>query len=176
MAQSPTQAKQNNMWVGLIIVAILFFSSLTCVHMLITEQLYLPDIFGERQTAMFDLWSCQHFIFGIIIGSFLLWQASQIINTWYKLVLVMFLVALCWESTELALEYGLFGQAFSEWKLGFEHWGNRFVADPIMVVSGSLVAKKYDWAWKAVIVPCVFWQVANMLAPHSMCIQQWLTY
>ena len=121
---------------------------------------------------MFDLWSFQHFGFGILTGSFLAYVGVASIKTWQQFGLFVLLLALDWEATELSMEAGWFGGAIASWKGGYEHWANRFVGDPLMVVLGGMFSRKFKFAWIGALVPVAVWQIINVASPHSMHIQQ----
>ena len=134
----------------------------------------LPFIFGERSNAVFDLWSLQHFCSGIFIGILLSKSPRTRSMSVRTLLLITLLLALCWESIELAMEIGYFGSDIAVWKGGIEHWGNRFLGDPLMVALGSLISRRFSHAWKIALVPMALWLFFNFTAPHSMFIQRFL--
>lgn len=86
----------------------------------------------------------------------------------------MWVLALIWEAMELAMEAGWCGQGVAEWKHGFEHWGNRFVGDPLMVTIGGLISRRYKEMWKWILVPAAIWLIANVASPNSMWIQNFI--
>lgn len=130
----------------------------------------LPTLFGDRSAAIFDLWSFQHFSSGVILGAILLSYLKQK----RELIPIVLAAALFWEFVELTMEFGFFSQAVTVWKGGFEHWSNRFIGDPLMMVAGALLAKVFPGAWKVVIIPAAIWFLINILSPDSMHIQHWL--
>lgn len=142
-----------------------------CLHLVVAQQFTLPLVVGDRTEALFDLWSVQHFLSGVFIGTVLLLPEKRSLK---DLLTATLIVAFIWEAAELAMEYGIFGQVISSWKSGFEHWGNRFIGDPLMVVFGSMFAWKFSSAWKWAFIPASVWLVANVVSPTSMSIQQWL--
>ncbi len=168
MNQNISQRKSSKSGIGLALATIIL---LTVLHILITGQYNLPKLVGDRSEAMFDLWSFQHFCSGILIGSLLAYVGVASKATWQRFVLLMLVLALSWEATELSMEAGLFGQAVSNWKHGFEHWGNRFIGDPLMVTLGGLLARRFKSAWKWALIPASIWFVANITSPDSMSIQ-----
>ena len=90
----------------------LLLTLLPFLHILESQRTDLPLLIGDRTEALFDLWSFQHFISGILIGAVLLhlWRVPP---SWRKFTLLVLLLALLWEATELAMEAGFFGQAVS---------------------------------------------------------------
>lgn len=174
MNQIISQRKSSKSGIGLALATIILLTVLPVLHIYITDQYSLPKLVGDRSEAMFDLWSFQHFLSGILIGSLLAYVGVASKTTWQRFVLLMLVLALSWEATELSMEAGLFGQAVSNWKHGFEHWGNRFIGDPSMVILGGLLARRFKSAWKWVLIPAAVWLVANIASPNSMSIQQLL--
>ncbi len=153
------------------------FGLIAYVHIKVTHRTDVPMLFGDRTEATFDLWSIQHFASDVIMGAIVvaynkrpLWRTVRSIDIIYRL----FIIAIWWEFAELMMESGTFGPAIAHWKHGFEHWSNRFVGDPLMVVLGGVVAKKFPstgkWAWALTLV----WLASNILAPHSMWVQEYL--
>lgn len=130
-----------------------------------------PFVIGDRTQAMFDLWSLQHFCGGILIGA-LLARFRPLPSGWRAFALAVGAIALSWEAAELAMEAGVFGAGVSRWKDGFEHWSNRLVGDPLLVVCGALVARRFAYAWKIAMAPASVWLLVNVASPSSMYIQR----
>ena len=146
---------------------------LALANLLATGSYDLPQLVGDRRTAIFDLWSLQHFCAGILLGA-LLTRTALASAPWRSFLLFSVLLALFWEAAELAMEAGWFGAAISNWKDGFEHWSNRLVGDPLMVSIGSLIGRRYARAWKIVLAPVTIWLLINVTSPSSMYIQRHL--
>jgi len=174
MNQIISPRKSSKSGIGLALATIILLTVLPVLHILISHRADLPMLIGDKSEAMFDLWSFQHFCSGILIGSLLAYAGVASKATWQKFVLLMLVLALSWEATELAMESGLFGQAVVNWKRGFEHWGNRFIGDPFMVTLGGLLARRFKSAWKWVLIPASVWLIANIASPNSMSVQQLL--
>lgn len=153
------------------ILAAVLFVSLAIANVTASGRADLPLLFGDRRDAMFDLWSLQHFCGGVLIGSILMRTSLASLGT-VSFLLLSLLVALSWEAAELAMEAGWFGQAVSDWKDGYEHWGNRLIGDPLMVTTGCLLGRRTALAWKIVVVPAALWLVLNVTSPSSMSIQR----
>ncbi len=148
------------------------YFNLFLIHIWITGQKSLPLIFGDREDAIFDLWSFQHLASGIIIGSLLVGFFKKMDLA--KLSLIIFAVALSWEALELSMENGCFGTAIAVWKKGYEHWGNRFLGDIPLVIIGGMLSVKYKNLWKVLVIPVILWLIVNIASPNSMYIQQTL--
>jgi len=174
MRQTISQRKPSKSGIGLALATIILLTVLPVLHILVSRRFDLPLLIGDRSEAIFDLWSFQHFFSGMLLGSMLARINATAKISWQKFAILMLMLALSWEATELAMESGLFGQAVSHWKRGFEHWGNRFIGDPSMVVLGGLLARRFKSAWKWVLLPTCAWLIANIASPNSMSIQQLL--
>lgn len=159
--------------IGLVLAIIILLAILPVLHINAAHRADIPLIWGDRTEAIFDLWSFQHILSGILISLIASATLPSRISR-RKFLLVILLVALSWEAIELSIEIGFFGQTASQWKRGFEHWGNRFIGDPAMVMLGSIIAPKLKSVWKWVLVSAAVWLIANIAAPNSMVIQHWL--
>jgi hypothetical protein len=155
----------------MLVVLSTFLLGVACGNVYESGRFDLPSLFGDRRDAIFDLWSVQHFCTGILIGTVLM-RTTLTRLPWRSVLLLVLLLALCWELIELLMEGGFFGAAISRWKDGFEHWSNRLVGDPLMVSSGSLVGRRYANAWKVVSAPAAIWLVLNAASPSSMYVQR----
>ena len=160
--------------IDLVLTAIILFTVLPVIHILLSHRSDLPLIVGDRCEAIFDLWSFQHLFSGVLIGSLLVYFKQPSNPTWQRFVLALLILALSWEAVELTMESGLFGQAVSHWKRGFEHWGNRFIGDPSLVVLGGLLARRFKSLWKWALIPASVWLFTNVIAPNSMTVQELL--
>jgi class 3 adenylate cyclase len=143
---------------------------LAALHVAAAGSAGPPRLVGDRTVALLDLWSIQHFCAGVLVGALLCRGAPQCNDM--RFVLAILALALAWEAMELAMEAGWLGPAVSAWKDGFEHWGNRFIGDPLMVLGGALVARRFRRSWKVALAPASIWLVANVAAPSSMSIQR----
>ncbi|MBT4315335.1 MAG: UbiA family prenyltransferase [Candidatus Magasanikbacteria bacterium] len=132
----------------------------------------VPQKYGAREVAMLDLWSIEHFLLGVVMYPLLrkVFPNSNI----KKLLLVIFAIAYSWELAEFLMESGVFGIAISDWKRGFEHWSNRLIADPLLVLLGGFISTKKQNLWKWLLVPWAVWGLANYLASNSMFIQEYI--
>lgn len=162
-------AKQNTL---LVASALLLAGFVVYWHISQTDRFDWPQLFGYRQVAMFDLWSFQHLMSGVLIGAILRWLAPNISASKLHFISAVMLITYGWEALELQMELGTFGHSVSQWKVGFEHWSNRLVGDPLLGASGALTARRYQQAWKFVLIPVAIWLTINVLSPTSMEIQK----
>ncbi|MCX6785099.1 MAG: hypothetical protein NTV81_04200 [Candidatus Komeilibacteria bacterium] len=129
--------------------------------------------FGHKSEAMFDLWSVQHFLSGIIVV-WLIFQKGPwtgFIDKFGWLLAVCF-IAYLWEFIEIFMEAGYFGKTIAIWKDGFEHWSNRFISDPLTAVLGGIVYIEFTWIiWPALVLN-ILWFILNVRRKHSMEIQE----
>ena len=169
--QSALSSQQKKLFTRVCLAVGLYFT-LFIVQLSFTHSLTWPLLFGNNTVAIFDTWTLQHVCAGIVIGAGLLWLKSALQRGWVEFALVIFLITICWEAVELAIEAGVLGQVITHWKGGFEHWSNRFIGDPGAVVLGALIARRFIHAWKIVLLPVVAWAVVSVLSPNSMYIQQ----
>lgn len=143
-------------------------------------HLIFSIIFGLKTHAIFDVWSFEHLLSGLSVGSAVKKanhkELSRILGTedhkkhsWhFDLVGVLF-IAYAWETLEHYLETGLAGPAVAYWFQGVEFWPNRLIADPLMMVLGYLLAKRYpQLVWPARILSIVWLIVHIFIFPHSM--------
>ena len=156
------------------------------------------ELFGHKTVAFFDLWSFIHFFSGVVIASFLFNEIKRLwpsnikesitlfgirFNNWIDILVI--LCAFSWELLELGLEKGLLGAAVAAWFDGTEFWGNRFLADPLLVYLGYIVGKHYfhregggvgrflKYASRCSIAA---WLALHTMLPHSMYIQKLITH
>jgi len=134
---------------------------------LLTICLVVPEKYGiNRELVMLDLWSVEHLLLGVVL-------LASIRHLFPKLTIVETLaatlaVAYGWEILEYLLELGIFGGGVSSWKVGHEHWSNRFIGDPLLALLGGYIQVRWKNAWKWVVIPWATWGLANYLAPDSM--------
>ncbi len=121
--------------------------------------LEIPIFFGDQSVALFDLWSIQHFLVGILIGSLLLGseKTEKPVKKWRVIIPFMIFVAISWEAVEVFLENGhiLFNS--------FEGWSNRLITDPLMALLGGMVGYLIKDSWKIAVVPAILWLVIKAL-------------
>ena len=143
-------------------------------------------IFGLKTQAIFDVWSIEHILSGISIGSAVQKnnhaEIGKILNTkdhdyhsWHFALLGILFLAYAWETIEHYLEVGLLGDAVAYWFQGVEFWPNRILADPLLMVAGYAIARKYpNTVWPARILSFSWLVIHIFVFPHSMYLQEFL--
>ena len=87
---------------------------------------------------------------------------------------VLFL-AYAWETFEHYLEVGLAGTAVEYWFQGVEFWPNRLIFDPLMLIIGYLIAKRYPkLVWPARVLSLAWLLIHIFIFPHSMYLHELL--
>ncbi len=134
-------------------------------------------IFGDKTSALLDLWSIEHFITGITLGAAVnRWSHRRTLAEEARLYinfLTLLLLAFIWETIEFYLETGHAGRIVAQWLHGVEFWANRLIADPVMVCLGWLTLRhRPNVLWPARGFSLV-WLCAHVgLFPHSMFLQE----
>ena len=144
----------------------------------------LEIIFGLKTHAILDIWAIEHLLSGISIGSAVRKKNHKVFQKilavtdhnhhswWFAMTGVLFLAYL-WETFEHYLETGLAGARVEYWFQGVEFWPNRLIADPLMLVLGYWLAKKYPvLVWPARFISLVWIIVHVFVLPHSMYLQE----
>lgn len=155
-------------WLGLGVFVLITF----LIHRKLSGRQGRFSFFGHKSSAMFDLWSIQHFLSGIIV-SWLIFRlvAWTSFSNQFGWLFIICCVAYIWEFFEVFMEAGYFGQKIAVWKDGFEHWSNRFISDPLTAVLGAMVFISFSWIiWPALVFNFT-WFILNIRRPHSMEIQ-----
>jgi hypothetical protein len=145
------------------------------------------QIWGYKTTAMFDVWSFEHFVNGIALAGFVVLICSKILKkneidprSWKIINFVFVLaVALLWECVEHYIEAGILPGAVGErvtfWFQGIEHWSNRLIGDTLTVMLGWFVYnKKESLALPAKLFSLVWMLVHIFIFPDSMYLQRLL--
>ena len=84
-------------------------------------------------------------------------------------ILGVLFLAYAWETLEHYLETGLAGSAVEFWFQGVEFWPNRLITDPLMLLLGYLIAKKYPRFVIPARIASVAWLFIHIfIFPHSM--------
>ncbi len=90
----------------------------------------------------------------------------------FDIIGVLFLAYL-WETIEHYLETGVAGKAVEYWFQGVEYWPNRIIFDPLALVIGYLIAKKYPGLVIPARICSLIWlSVHIFIFPHSMYLQE----
>lgn len=135
------------------------------------------EIWGDKTVSLFDVWSIEHFISGITIGSLLIliFNKFKLQNrSDYKLLyyVTIFFLAYLWEVVEHYLEDGVMNEAVTYWFQGVEFWGNRIITDPLLVVLGSYVGLKYNFLSRYAQCFSAAWLGVHVfIFPHCMYLQ-----
>ncbi len=140
----------------------------------------LEIIWGVKTVAMMDVWTIEHVLSGVSVGHAvrknnrkayeekLGLDKNNVKTRYFDFLGVMFLAYL-WETIEHYLEVGIAGSKVEYWFQGVEFWPNRIFFDPVMLLLGYLIAKRYP----RLVNPARFLSLAWLLIhififPHSM--------
>lgn len=125
------------------------------------------EFVGHKGAALLDLWSVCHLLFGVALGGLPLWRAPT--RGLLGASVLVLLLALSWEAVEYALEAGAAGEAIGFWLQGHEHWLNRLISDPLLVLLGFHLAQwRPDLVWPARAGLLLWAVVFGFVLPHSM--------
>lgn len=140
----------------------------------------LDLIWGVKTTAIMDVWTIEHVLSGISVGCAVRMSnhkifkkklgldIHQITTRHFDLIGVLF-IAYLWETIEHYLEAGIAGPIVEHWFQGVEFWPNRIIFDPLMLVIGYLIAKKYPKLVNPARAASIAWLIVHIfLFPHSM--------
>ncbi|NQV00362.1 MAG: hypothetical protein HQ538_06510 [Parcubacteria group bacterium] len=140
----------------------------------------LETIWGVKTHAVMDVWTIEHLLSGLSIGFIVIrnnykvfkkrigLQKHHIKTKHFDIIAVAFL-AYFWETIEHYLETGMAGEHVEYWFQGIEFWPNRIIFDPLMLVLGYLIAKKYPKLVTPARVLSLLWLVFHVIIfPHSM--------
>jgi hypothetical protein len=139
----------------------------------------LELLWGHKSVAIFDIWFIEHVMFGISIGSAVRRKNHTILqkllgrnhsyHSWYFAIVGVLFWAYLWEDIEHYLEMGLAGEWLEYWLNGVEFWANRLFADPLMLVMGYLIAKRFPiLVWPARMFSFLWVLIHLFVFPHSM--------
>lgn len=140
----------------------------------------LEILWGLKTHAILDVWTIEHWLSGLSVGSAIKKKNyktfQKVLNLidhnhhswWFDISGVLFF-AYMWETLEHYLEEGLAGFTVQYWFQGVEFWPNRFIADPLMLVLGYIIAKKFPFlVWPARFLSISWLIVHIFIFPHSM--------
>lgn len=160
---------------------------------------FIDIVIGHKTAAFFDIWTIEHLVTGISIGSVALLhtrkkllgfvmgygaegfeskKTHETVLTRFDLISVLFLAYL-WEAFEHYLEAGIAGAAVTNWFQGIEVWHNRLISDPLMLIVGYYLVKRMPrLVWPARIFTAVWLTFHIFIFPHSMYLQDllWLFF
>jgi hypothetical protein len=145
------------------------------------------QIWGYKTSAMFDLWSLEHFINGIALAGLAvlitgkIFKKEEINPASLKIInfILVLTIALLWECVEHYLEAGILpgeiGERVTFWFQGIEHWSNRLIGDTLAVLLGWFVyTKKESLALPAKILTVIWMVIHIFVFPDSMYLQRLL--
>ena len=134
----------------------------------------MPELFGHKSLALFDLWSVAHFLTGCgLVYVFRAIDRLRRASVEAQLVVVL-LISCSWELVEMYLELGLGGAAVAAWFNGIEHPANRILADQILFLGGFALTLRHPWAALPAKVAAAAWLFVHVaFLPHSMYLQEW---
>jgi len=149
------------------------FCLVVLFHFEVTKNFGLPVVLGDKKNALFDLWSINHFLSGVVFSTALYkYLEARNYNTFKYYVVFLACAASGWEILELTIEHLSQGATLFIWLNGNEHWANRLIGDYVMFVLGGLLGFKMKSAWKFSIILLLLLLAANALLPSSMYLQE----
>ena len=152
-------------------------------------------LFGNKTESLFDIWSIEHFISGITIGSIICLilvtykfedlkgesfsQKSRTDDSYknfhFTYLILILLISYIWEVFEFYLEAGYTGNPkITYWFQGVEFWLNRSITDPLLVAAGSLFYLKFYstiLSWSARIFSAIWLVFHIFIFPQCMYLQ-----
>lgn len=142
----------------------------------------LEFIWGFKTVAMFDVWTIEHILTGLSIGSLIKKDTRKHVKNIslikifeshksvirFDIIGVLF-IAYLWETVEHYLETGLAGAGIEFWFQGVEMWANRLIADPLMLILGYYIVLKNPRLVVPARVLSFVWLFTHIVIfPHSM--------
>ncbi|HQW28648.1 MAG: hypothetical protein KA152_05490 [Verrucomicrobiales bacterium] len=130
-------------------------------------------LWGYKDLALLDIWTIEHIVSGASISGFLKYYSDKFLENDRNRRIVFFtalmLLAYLWESVEHYLETGMAGNAVALWFYGVEHWSNRLLSDPAMLLIGCLFVLQFPiLKWPARIFSISWLFIHIFVFPHSM--------
>jgi hypothetical protein len=152
----------------------------------------LEVIWGIKTQAIFDVWTFEHFFSGVSIGAGVIIHNNKHLGElivalkdgifrrkkieWLKYrydLFVLLYLAYMWETLEHYLETGLAGEHVEYWFQGVEFWPNRLIADPLMLILGYMLVKRFPrMVWPARIFSVAWLIVHIFFFSHSMVLHE----
>ncbi len=175
------EAKEANMWfirsVSHLRVSTLLLMGLVVLleYKASIHNPFWPKLFGRTDEAALDLWSGQHLMNGVLFAALyalLLRRGEK--PTPSEFCWFVLLCSTVWELIESGTDLGWGGERVANWMTGVEHWSNRLVADPLIVVLGSNIYQRVPRIIYPVVLGTIVWLCANLLAPDCMYLQECL--
>lgn len=147
-------------------------------------------IFGAKTESLFDIWSIEHFVSGVTLGSVVcvillhfyqtspLDQKKEIMNRpafIFNYFTIILLLAYIWEVAEFYMEAGYTDNSrITYWFQGVEYWANRIITDPLMVAGGAWVGLHFSsqlTAWSVRSFSALWVSLHVFVFPHCMYMQ-----
>jgi len=100
------------------------------------------SVFGIKTISLFDFWVIAHILSGIIIGYLILISKGNKLSN-KRIIISILIIAYLWEITEYFAEIGLFGIPLMKWFYGVEFLPNRLLIDPLLILLGYFIVKRY---------------------------------
>lgn len=138
-------------------------------------------LWGLKIHAIFDVWTFGHFLSGISIGHAVKKDNRRHFAKHYPEIkltestkirvdyLGVLFLAYLWETFEHYLEEGLAGETVAYWFQGVEFWPNRFITDPLMLLGGYWIARRYPKLVIPARIISITWLILHIFVfPHSM--------
>lgn len=147
------------------ILAALIFT-FWCLYIGTRPTITTPTLFGDKTTALFDFWSCQHLLSGMVFGA--------LFGDHRRMIFLLVIAGYSWETAEWAMESGLAGSTIEHWKAGYECWLNRLLCDPLLAIIGALISRRFRWIVWVAIPLTIAWCGANVLATDCMEVQRYV--
>ncbi|MDD4151048.1 MAG: hypothetical protein PHR68_00310 [Candidatus Gracilibacteria bacterium] len=120
---------------------------------------------------MYDIWSIQHFFFGVFIGAFVSFYNKKHINKLLKAIdhpeiiienitrknifyfdlVTILLIAYMWETFEHYIDVGYWGPYIQSF-VQHETFSNRFIGDPSVLVLGYFLSVRFKYLKYAALI------------------------
>lgn len=138
------------------------------------------ELWGLKTEAAVDVWTIEHLLSGMSIGSFVAVQNQTVFRSQLELdskhpiirhfdLVAVLLLAFAWEAIEHYLETGLAGARVEHWFQGVEHWSNRLISDPLMLVIGYEIMRRWNQTVLPARILSAIWLLVHIfIFPHSM--------
>jgi hypothetical protein len=147
----------------------------------------LHHLWGVKTVAIFDIWSIEHILSGVSVGSAVRrhtkWELKRLFpslmhsyHSFHFDVSGVLLLGYFWETIEHYLETGLAGVKVEHWFQGVEYWPNRMITDPLLLVLGYVIAKRYPKLVFPARIFSITWLLVHIIVfPDSMYLQRVLS-
>ena len=127
-----------------------------------------------------DVWTIEHLFSGISIGYWVILFNVKLLGVGvdrkmqlYIELINILMIAFFWETLEHYLELGLAGEQVAYWFQGEEFWMNRLIFDPLMLIIGYLLAKRFTMLILPARLLSLAWLAIHIfIFPHSMYLHQ----